>query len=65
MRQPTLRLEDLHARSLPSATLAGGVLSITGTEARDVIVVRQAGDQLSIRGMKIDVDGTLQSSVSS
>ena len=55
MRQPTLRLEDLHARSLPSATLAGGVLSITGTEARDVIVVRQAGDHLSIRGMKIDM----------
>ena len=61
-----LNLEVLNSRALPSATLAGGVLTITGTEGRDQIIVREHGDTISVRGMKIDVGGgRLQSSVPS
>ncbi len=66
MRKSMLNLEVLNSRALPSATLAGGVLTITGTEGRDQIIVREHGDTISVRGMKIDVGGgRLQSSVPS
>ena len=58
-----LRLEALNSRALPSASLAGGVLMVTGTDGNDVIVVRQSHDLISVRGMKIDVGGQLRDSV--
>jgi Ca2+-binding RTX toxin-like protein len=63
MAKSKLKLESLHSRALPSATLAGGVLTVTGTDGNDLIVVRQIAGAISVRGMQIDVGGTLQSSV--
>src|SRR5262245_37001841 len=63
MSKTRLSLESLTGRALPSATLAGGVLTVTGTDGNDVIVVREHDGVISIRGMEIDVGGTLQSSV--
>ena len=58
MVKARLALESLSSRALPSATLAGGILTVIGTEGRDVIVVRQSGDRLSVAGQTIDVNGT-------
>jgi hypothetical protein len=64
MRKFNLRLESLADRSLPSASLAGGILTVTGTDAADRIEVRQHGDTITVRGMTIDVGGVSQKSVS-
>src|SRR5262249_51192308 len=50
-RRPLL-LERLEDRSLPaaSAVLSAGVLTVTGTPAADVIVVRRAGDIIRVDG---------------
>ena len=63
MAKTKLSLESLHSRALPSATLAGGVLTVTGTDGNDLLVVRQLAGAISVRGMQIDVGGTFQSSV--
>ncbi len=63
MRKLRLGLEDLQTRTLPSATLAGGVLTITGTEGRDVIVVRESHGAIAVRGVKIDDAGAMMRSV--
>src|SRR5690242_20618875 len=49
VRKLNLRLESLADRSLPSASLAGGVLTVTGTDAADRIEVRQHGDTITVR----------------
>ena len=61
MAKARLNLESLHSRTMPSATLVNGVLSIDGTEGRDVIVVRQIKDHLEVKGQQIDDNGTLVS----
>jgi Ca2+-binding RTX toxin-like protein len=58
MAKARLSLESLSSRALPSASLVNGILTVDGTEGRDVIVVRQFGDRLSVRGQTIDVNGT-------
>ncbi|HEX3150089.1 MAG TPA: DUF5666 domain-containing protein [Gemmataceae bacterium] len=58
-----LSLESLNDRALPSATLLNGVLTVDGTAGRDVIVVRQSGARLIVKGQMIDVNGTLVKSV--
>src|SRR5262245_7127418 len=63
MARVRLQIENLGSRRLPSATLVNGVLTVDGTEAADVIVVRQVGDTISVRGMQIDLGGNLVSSV--
>ena len=63
MAKTYLKLESLNSRTLPSATLANGVLTVTGTDGRDQIVVREHHDTISVKGMQIDVGGVLQSSV--
>jgi len=56
MVKRTLRVESLSDRCTPSATLAGGVLTITGTEGRDAVVVTQQADgTISVRGQTISV----------
>ena len=57
MTRIRLSLEPLGARALPSASFANGVLTVTGTEANDAIVVRQVGDRVSVRGESIEVNG--------
>jgi Ca2+-binding RTX toxin-like protein len=63
MAKARLNLDSLDHRIVPSATLANGVLTINGTEGRDVIVVRQAHGQLRIRGESIEVNGSTIRSV--
>lgn len=63
MAKAHLSLESLNSRTLPSATLANGVLTVTGTEGRDQIVVREHHDTISVKGMQIDVGGVMQSTV--
>jgi len=58
MKKVRLVLESLDNRVLPSASLANGVLSIDGTDGRDVIVLRQVKEQLGVRGQLIDLNGT-------
>jgi Ca2+-binding RTX toxin-like protein len=58
-----LNFDSLDNRVLPSATLANGVLTINGTEGRDVIVVREADGQLRVRGESIEVNGSTVRSV--
>jgi hypothetical protein len=58
-----LSLSELHARTMPSATLVNGVLTVTGTEGNDVIVVRQSHGMISVKGMTIDVNGVMQKAV--
>ena len=63
MRKTQLGLESLDARSLPStATLAGSVLTIDGTEARDVIIVREHNGSIDVRGVSIFVAGNAEAS---
>jgi len=57
MARIRLTLDSLDHRVLPSASLANGVLTIDGTDGRDVIIVRQVGSQLRVRGESIDVNG--------
>ncbi|HJZ93662.1 MAG TPA: hypothetical protein VKE40_22495 [Gemmataceae bacterium] len=64
MAKVRLLLDSLDNRVLPSATLANGVLTINGTDGRDVIIVRQAGGQLRVRGESIEVNGSSVRSVS-
>lgn len=63
MAKARLSLELLDLRALPSASLANGVLTIDGTDGRDVIVVHQMGGKLSVAGQSIDVNGTLVRSI--
>ena len=58
MPKARLTLDVLDGRALPSASLVGGVLTIEGTDARDVIVVRQSAGRLTVGGQPIDVNGT-------
>ncbi len=55
MSKTFLNLESLDGRALPSATFANGVLTITGTDGRDNVEVREVGDQLFIKGQRITV----------
>lgn len=63
MRKAHLRVDELHSRALPSATLVNGVLTVTGTDGNDVIVVRQAHAMISVKGMSIDVNGVMEKAV--
>jgi Ca2+-binding RTX toxin-like protein len=63
MKMIRLVLDPLDHRVLPAAALANGLLTIDGTEGRDVIVLRHIKDQLSVRGQLIDLNGTLVKSV--
>lgn len=63
MTRTRLNLESLHSRTLPSATLVNGVLTVEGTGGRDTIVVTQTGSTLSVRGEQIDVNGSLVDSI--
>ena len=65
-----LRVEGLEARKLMAADLtasldATGVLWIEGTEAADVISLRQTGGNLSVNGIQISVNGQSQAGVNS
>ena len=58
------RLETLNDRTLPStASLTGGVLTITGTNLNDVIVVKTVNNTISIVGTPITVGATTKTSV--
>src|SRR5207247_7241175 len=66
-RPRRLRVEPLADRSLPAtavgAVLSGGVLSITGTDSADVIVIRQTGSSsvtLDANGVRRDYRGVSQ-----
>ena len=50
MAKVRLNFDSLDSRSLMSATLTNGILHIDGSAGRDVIVVRQNGDNLWVRG---------------
>src|SRR5215213_3499441 len=63
MRKSRLQLEDLDDRSVPSATLANGVLTVDGTDRADALVVTQADGSISVRGMQIRVGDAFQTSV--
>ncbi len=63
MHKTRLSLESLSSRTLPSATLLNGVLTIEGTTGRDTITVSQSGTTLTVQGQQINVNGTLVSSV--
>jgi Ca2+-binding RTX toxin-like protein len=63
MKLTRLVLDALDQRALPSASLVNGVLLIDGTEGRDIIVLRQVRDQISVRGQLIDLDGIMVKSV--
>ena len=63
MPKARLTLDVLDGRDLPSASLVGGVLTIEGTDGRDVIVVRQSAGRLTVGGQAIDVNGTPMRSV--
>ena len=63
MAKARLRLENLSARDLPSASFLNGILTIDGTEGRDVIVVRQQRDEIRVHGQEILVDGQLVKSI--
>ena len=45
------------------ASLSNGVLTIEGTDRNDKIIVQQVDGQLSIQGVRINVDGKLVNSV--
>jgi hypothetical protein len=47
------QFESLEARDVPAvlASLAGGVLAVTGTQAADTITVRQSSGQLTVDGV--------------
>ncbi len=54
IRRPrqTLRVEALEAREvLTTAALAGGVLTVTGTDAAEAIAVRSTNGQISVTGV--------------
>ncbi|HVK10443.1 MAG TPA: hypothetical protein VM597_16870, partial [Gemmataceae bacterium] len=57
MSKTFLNLESLDGRALPSVTFSNGVLTITGTDGRDKVEVREVGDRLVVKGQTITVNG--------
>jgi hypothetical protein len=63
MPKTRLALEPLDVRAMPSATLADGVLTVTGTSGKDNIVITETDGMISVSGQQIDVGGTPADSV--
>jgi hypothetical protein len=57
MKNRKLNLENLSSRALPSVSFTNGLLSITGTDGRDVVSLQQTADTIVVKGAR-NTDGT-------